>query len=250
MSKIPLEQERISHEEWLPPWTLLEHEARYNFGSNYVTGKHVVDCACGCGIGSKIFLAAEPASFKGFDSEPQAIEDARNTLGSSVQQFKVADAIDLPLSDVCTDVFISLETIEHIHDDASFAKEVARILKPGGLFICSTPNRLVTNPGTDIGDRPWNQFHVREYTPDELRALLEPHFIVTQAFGQNPNSDKKVQIMTRVAAIFGPRIAVRINQLWKCRWFLLKRPSRHSVVPAENGLHYEYTVLLCHKRTH
>lgn len=250
MSKSHFAQERISDQEWLPPWTVLEHEARYVFAAKYLTGRHVVDCACGCGIGSEYFIKAQPASFHGFDAEPQAIERARKSLAARDGVFVVADALSLPISDGGMDVFISLETIEHIKDDISFVKEAARVLKPGGFFICSTPNRYVTNPGTGIEDRPWNQFHVREYTPDELRALLEPWFVVSQSFGQNPNSVRRVKFMSCFAAIFGTRLAVRMNQLWKCRWFLRKRPDRHQVVSEAAGMCYEYTVLVCHKKVH
>ena len=59
----------------------------------------------------------------------------------------MADAVALPLRDNVCNVYISLETIGHIPNDGKFLREVVRTLKSEGLFICSTPNRIVLNPG-------------------------------------------------------------------------------------------------------
>ena len=49
-------------------------------------------------------------------------------------------------------------------DDAAYVAEARRVLRRGGAFLCSTPNRVLTNPGTT---KPFNPFHLREYTlPD------------------------------------------------------------------------------------
>ena len=61
--------ERVKSGEWLPPWTLAEHEARYAFASRFVRGLAVVDCASGNGNGAAVFLRSEPASLVGFDGD-------------------------------------------------------------------------------------------------------------------------------------------------------------------------------------
>ena len=47
---------------------------------------------------------------------------------------------DFPLRSGCFDHCVSLETIEHLENPWHFIREVARILKPGGRLILSTPN--------------------------------------------------------------------------------------------------------------
>ena len=51
----------------------------------------------------------------------------------------------LPYADGSFDVACSLEVIEHIKDQFAFARELHRIVKPGGVAIVSTPNVLNLN---------------------------------------------------------------------------------------------------------
>jgi SAM-dependent methyltransferase len=51
----------------------------------------------------------------------------------------------LPYADGSFDVACSLEVIEHIKDQFAFARELHRIVKPGGIAIVSTPNVLNLN---------------------------------------------------------------------------------------------------------
>jgi len=48
----------------------------------------------------------------------------------------------LPYPDSSFDAVISIEVIEHVEDQFEFVRELARIAKPGGLVIFTTPNVL------------------------------------------------------------------------------------------------------------
>lgn len=78
--------------------------------------------------------------------------------------FKEALVPPLPFADESFDYVVSFQVIEHIRRDRAFVEEVRRVLKPGGRFIVSTPNKPMS-----LTRNPW---HVREYTAEELRALL------------------------------------------------------------------------------
>ena len=73
------------------------------------------------------------------------------------------------------DFVVCFQVIEHIKDDMQFVREVARVLRPGGKFIVSTPNAPMS-----LTRNPW---HVREYNADELRNLLECNFSKVEAYG-------------------------------------------------------------------
>ncbi len=144
-----IEKERISANFLMPAWLLIEHNARFNFATQYTAGKLVVDCACGNGTGTQIF-STNARAVHAFDISEEALDEARKKCDNPNTTFKKGSATGLPLQDGFADVYISLETIEHIPDDLAYLKEAARVTKKGGLFICSTPNRLVTNP-----EKPW-----------------------------------------------------------------------------------------------
>lgn len=56
--------------------------------------------------------------------------------------FRVGTATDLPLADASCDIALLPELLEHVADWETCLDEVARVLKPGGLTLLSTTNRL------------------------------------------------------------------------------------------------------------
>src|ERR1700687_3629259 len=51
----------------------------------------------------------------------------------------------LPYADASIDIACTLEVVEHVEDQFAFARELHRVLKPGGMAIISTPNVLNLN---------------------------------------------------------------------------------------------------------
>ncbi len=85
----------------------------------------------------------------------------------------------LPFGDDTFDWVISFQVIEHIRRDRELVREVWRILRPGGRFIVTTPNARMS-----LTRNPW---HVREYTPETLTALLESRFASVEKLGIDGN---------------------------------------------------------------
>jgi SAM-dependent methyltransferase len=75
----------------------------------------------------------------------------------------------LPLADGEVDVVVNFQVIEHLWDQAQFVTECHRVLRPGGVLLMSTPNRITFSPGSDT---PLNPFHTRELNAAELTDLL------------------------------------------------------------------------------
>ncbi|GEM_PF-1925947 len=107
----------------------------------------------------------------------------------------------MPLGDGIFDVVAFTEVIEHITFPQIMISEIARVLKPGGLLVITTPNifclgnRLATLFGTDklfrkVGEEgfvstiEFNSFgHVAHYSPKSLIQLLEPWFEIEKRTG-------------------------------------------------------------------
>lgn len=245
---MPIEAERFSSAVFMPPWVRHEHHERYRFAAGFVEGLDVVDCACGVGEGTAIFAGAGARSVQAFDLSEAAVTEARHNCrifpNVSVNR---ADALHLPLADGCADIFISLETFEHLPEQAGFLAEVHRLLKPGGLFICSTPNRFIYNPGRSLEARPWNSFHLREFETAEFRQALEERFSHVDLYGQNPTSPARASAMTFLGRTLPGTCAVRINQALKLPRFLFGRQKAHAVQPTSPGAVFEYDVALARK---
>jgi SAM-dependent methyltransferase len=147
------------------------HVAAYRFAATRCRCRHVLDAGCGEGYGSRL-LAARAATVLGVDVAADVIEHARSAYPPGTHpgvEFRAADLSRLPLADSSLDVVVCLQVIEHLADVDGFLAEVARVLRPGGEFVCATPNRLTFSPGRET---PANPFHVREYAPAELVDLL------------------------------------------------------------------------------
>ena len=90
-------------------------------------------------------------------------------------EFRQAEVPPLDFPDGSFDCVISFQVIEHIRRDGDFVREIARVLRPGGRFIVTTPNAPMS-----LTRNPW---HVREYTAEELRRLLAGSFSTVETLG-------------------------------------------------------------------
>jgi SAM-dependent methyltransferase len=153
-----------------PDHTYQEHLARYRFASTHVAGRCVLDIACGTGYGVAVLLHGGARSVVGVDRSPDALRFAAMHFGAPGAMFVRADIRAVPFPSGSFDVVTSFETIEHIDEHARFLAECRRLLRPGGLLICSSPNKRVYSLGRRV---PFNPFHVREFTTADFRAMLE-----------------------------------------------------------------------------
>jgi SAM-dependent methyltransferase len=162
----------------VPEALFREHEERYVFAGQHVAGKDVLDIACGTGIGTDYLRKTGAARCWGIDIDPVAVAYAQAMYEDCT--FARGDATQIGLPDNSVDVVVSFETIEHVSDQPKFLAECDRVLRPGGLFICSTPNRLVS--------RWWehNSFHVNELTETGFAKQLRDYFEDVCLYGQDP----------------------------------------------------------------
>ncbi len=244
-----IEKERLSSVPFLPNWTKKEHEARFIFAASFCQNKDVLDCACGSGMGVQYF-SKKSKSVQAIDISKTAIDEARKRIGNknSKVTFSQGSALDIPLSDASVDIYISLETIEHLYDDHAYLKEAHRVLRPGGTFICSTPNRTVTNPGKTISDKPANPFHIREYSTYEFQSLCRNYFPESILFAQNPVSSFVTKPLNLIGKFSPFHSTTRIYQLFKLATSIFRTNKYYSVRTAEKNIDYEYVTLVCAKK--
>ncbi len=158
-----------------------EHFVRYRYAQDYSVAKNVLDTGCGVGYGS-CHLAELAHTVVGVDNDPETIQYACRHYSRANVQYVVGDCQELPFRSESFDVITSFELIEHLPDTKRYLTEIRRILRTGGMFIVSTPNRSVY--GEHRGGEA-NPFHVREWDFDEFVALLKEHFAFVEVLGQS-----------------------------------------------------------------
>lgn len=122
----------------------------YQWISSHVAGLSVLDVGCGLGYGLDI-LRTTAREVHGQDVDPRLA--APDILIQPLESFASSSF----------DVVTSVDVIEHIREDYGFVEQLARIGRR--RIIMTTPNWTAS--------RCHWPFHVREYTPAELRHLGE-----------------------------------------------------------------------------
>jgi len=161
--------------------TEIEHLHRYLVAREWCRDKDVLDVASGEGYGTAL-LAQVARRAVGVEIASGAVDHANNAYGANNLKFLVGDARSLPSPDATFDVVTSFETIEHFGEQQLFLSEVRRVLRPGGLFIASTPDRDNYSPAESAA----NPFHVRELTQEEFESLLRSYFAEVALLLQRP----------------------------------------------------------------
>jgi 2-polyprenyl-3-methyl-5-hydroxy-6-metoxy-1,4-benzoquinol methylase len=155
---------------------------RYLFAAERVQGMHVLDLGCGVGYGAKI-LARSAARVVAADVDEYPLRYGEETYpDAKIQRVHIpliTATQGLPFVDTSFDAVVSFEVIEHVPVEQmqAFFAEMARVLKPSGAVILSTPNKNVYIHYPD-------PYHVSLMTLEEFSRLLNSQFEDVQVYGQ------------------------------------------------------------------
>lgn len=157
------------------------HLDRYRFAAKRVSGLRIADIACGTGYGSELLKEEGNAeSVLGVDICADAVHYAEKKHAPEGVSFVCADGEETGLEAQSLDAIVSFETIEHVRCDKKLLAEFVRILKPGGMLICSTPNQWPL----EIAPH-----HVRVYDRHSFETTLADGFESIEMFNQNSGTD-------------------------------------------------------------
>ena len=170
MSK-PQTAERVSHTDASDNYVFQRSLLAYVYAAGRVSGK-ILEIGTGSGYGIE---HVAPAAEHFLTIDKHTPSQALLTAHPNVEFREMTVPPLAGIADESIDCVISFQVIEHIKADVAFVSEVARVLKPGGKFIVSTPNRPMS-----LTRNPW---HVREYTAEEFSALLGGQFGSVEALG-------------------------------------------------------------------
>ncbi len=149
------------------------HEAAYSWiARTYardLAGGLAVDAGSGEGYGAAM-LAGPTSACLALEYDDLACRHAAAAY-PDVASIR-ANLCALPLRDGRVDALVSLQVVEHLWSLPDFLSECHRVLRPGGLIVVTTPNRLTFSPGLARGAKPVNPFHVEEFDAEQVRMML------------------------------------------------------------------------------
>lgn len=150
-----------------PTWQ--RHVAAYALCAPLLPQGRVLDA--GCGIGHSYELLA-PRETVGLDIDPAV-------LSGQSRETRAGDMRALPFADASFDGVISVQALEHVPDPERALAEARRVLRPGGVALFVTPNRLTFGPPDEVID----PYHYVELSAAELHPLCDRHFASVEIRG-------------------------------------------------------------------
>jgi 2-polyprenyl-3-methyl-5-hydroxy-6-metoxy-1,4-benzoquinol methylase len=157
----------------------IEHLHRYAIANNYIEDKIVLDIASGEGYGSNI-MSKKASHVYGVDIDIRAINEAKVKYKGANIEFLIGSTSQIPLDDNSIDVVVSFETIEHHEHHDEMMYEIKRVLKPNGILIISTPDKLFYSDERNFK----NQYHLKELYKQEFVDLMLKNFNKMQLLTQ------------------------------------------------------------------
>ncbi|MEH3053300.1 MAG: class I SAM-dependent methyltransferase [Patulibacter minatonensis] len=172
----------------------------------------LLDLGCGTAWVGRHF-----ANYTGLDASPEAVEAAAER-GITVIQGSVVER--LPFDDASFDGVIAKDLLEHVPDPAAVAREILRVLRPGGLLFASSP---------DAQRWVWDDYtHVRPFSRRGFRRLFVDAGFTPRTIGYESVMPGTSIIAARLPSHRRPlplRLATWIPGWRRNVWALVERPA-------------------------
>jgi 2-polyprenyl-3-methyl-5-hydroxy-6-metoxy-1,4-benzoquinol methylase len=130
----------------------------------------VIDIGCGPGVILNQ-MRARGWTVRGTERSPSAAQQARDVFHLDVRAMNVDEVV---AEGVTFDAVVLWHVAEHLHAPAATVRDIARLLRPGGILLIAVPN--FASPEARLGRSRWFHLdvprHLVHFTPSTLGAML------------------------------------------------------------------------------
>lgn len=147
--------------------------ARLSLGDGLASVR-MLDLGCGNGAQTQHFISEVRKAY-GCDVTPLSQTEHPAATGSFT--FVRGSAQALPFRPGAFDLVTSFEVLEHVPDDYGAFKQIAAVLRPGGRFLISVPNKwwLFESHGAvvpGLNFLPWNRIPFVGWLPTPIHSKI------------------------------------------------------------------------------
>ena len=218
-------------------------------------GEDVLDVACGTGIAA-IRAAQAGARVVGVDLTPALFEPGRRAAAQTGLELRwiAGDSEALPFGDASFDVVLSAFGAMFASDHAAAARELARVLRPGGRLAMLNwtgrggPGELLAMVSAYVSDHPllWGEEpHVRELFARTGLELSFEHEIARSPLRRSVSLADRVEPFM---SIIGPAILLRRMAEERGDWPQLRARLERLYAIGDERADGHYLVVLGRKR--
>ncbi|NJR48428.1 MAG: methyltransferase domain-containing protein [Leptolyngbyaceae cyanobacterium CSU_1_3] len=172
-------------------------------------GTTVLDVGCGIGGSSRILARDYNFAVTGITISPQQVQRALELTPPDLNvQFQVDDALALSFPDASFDVVWSIEAGPHMPDKAQFARELLRVLKPGGILVVADWNQR------DGRQQPLN-FWEKPVMQQLLNQWSHPAFASIEGFSELLEATRWVEGTVETADWTEQTLPSWLDSIWQ-----------------------------------
>ena len=187
-------------------------------GPSAIAGADILDVGCGRGGTVDTLLGYyQPRHVTGLDLTPENIAFCQSAVRSERCRFLEGDAENLPFDDARFDIVTNVESSHCYPDIRRFYRQVARVLKPGGLFLYTDvfDTADVAQRMIDLADCGLDILSDRDITPNVLMAREaegDPQLVeMDKAAGTGSPDDADERVLDLVVARPGSQMHVAMQ---------------------------------------
>lgn len=210
----------------------------------------VLDVGCGGGGFAKAIKFYRP------DLEVHGVDISKPAIGFAKKEpcgvtFRVGDVYNLPHSDNFFEAVVLGELLEHLEDPRRALREMARVLKPGGIFHAAVPLEgepfsLIYWLDRKLGWRLKERFsgHIQELRSSQLEEMLEAIGlkVIEKRYGYHCLRQVADLIFHVLLALRGKELSVGLEQYLMEKRGLLAKLTRSAASVLTVVLNFETLV--------